>query len=421
MKKTMTIVALVLVCVFMLAACSSGAGTATEEPAADAATETAAADDTVAEQPAADDTATEEPAADDSAASGDKMLIGFNNFLKGNYSVDILERAVVQTIEALGGEAMVVNDEAKPENSASNVDNMIAAGVDGIVFLGLADTLFPVVAQKCDAAGVPFVITDHKPTEDVLETLIASETYVGGACTEDFNTGRGIADYALEDGLSKAVVITSENTDTTHYARATSFEEQFTAGGGEVLNISWGSIAQLSDVLTRATDVLTAHPDADCVYATNGDIGSICLEALAKFPDMDAKLFVTDLDPSVLEGLKSGDVAAGNGAHWINGNISTALLINYLQGNHIVDGDGNSPMIIVPVMVLPSNLVDLYDEFWIQNQPYSNEELQAMVSADMTYADFEQIMTDYTVENRLQAKVDQGLLSQEDLDAALAG
>ncbi|MDR1363590.1 MAG: hypothetical protein LBJ35_06035, partial [Spirochaetaceae bacterium] len=51
-----------------------------------------------------------------------KLVIGFNNYSKGIYSLDILEKGFLATCEALDVEPMVVNDEGKVENSSVNVD-----------------------------------------------------------------------------------------------------------------------------------------------------------------------------------------------------------------------------------------------------------------------------------------------------------
>ncbi|MDR3162184.1 MAG: sugar ABC transporter substrate-binding protein [Spirochaetaceae bacterium] len=353
----------------------------------------------------------------DGSTADKKLVIGFNNYLQGNYSLDILEKSFKATCDALGVEPYVLNDEAKPENSASNVDNMINAGVDGIVFFGINDTLFPVVAKKCTDAKVPFVFFDHMPSDETLARVISSPYYKGIAATVDYGTGINIGNYALQRGLKKAVVITGQQGDTTHSARTNGFTETFTKGGGQVLAQAYGPV-DLSGALTRANDTLTAHPDADCIYATNGDVGTSCIEALSKHPAMKASIFVTDLDPSVLAGLKKGTVAAGNGAHWVNVDFATALLVNSLRGNDIKD-NGQSPRLVVPVMTLPSNLVDLYDTYWIQQQPFSPDEMRSWVGQSVTIDTFKKALNDYNIQNRLDAKVKQGLLKQADLDAAL--
>ena len=350
--------------------------------------------------------------------SGKKPVIGFNNYLQGNYSLDILEKNFRATCEALGVEAYVLNDEAKPENSASNVDNMINAGVDGIVFFGINDTLFPVVAQKCHAAKIPFVFFDHMPSDDVLARVVALTPYYKGiAATVDIGTGANIGNYALSMGLKKAVVVTGERGDTTHTARTDGFSDVFTKGGGQVLIQAYGTIDS-SGSLARANDTLTANPEADCIYATNGDVGNSCIEALRQHPAMSAKIFVTDLDPSVLNGLKNGTVAAANGAHWVNTGFATALLINSLNGNDIKD-NGKPPRFVVPVMTLPSNLVELYDKYWIQQQPFSADEMRSWVGPNVTADTYRQIIDNYNAQTRLEEKVKEGLLGQAELDAAL--
>ena len=409
-KSLMVVLALVIVCACFLTAC---AGTP-------AATEGTAESSAPAESAAAGSPEPSGEASEEAAGSGGQLLIGHNNILKGNYSVDILENTIQATCDALDIELMVTNDETQVEKSVTNVDNMISAGVDGLIFLGMSDTLFPVIAEKCEAANVPFAIVDHIPADDVAAQLQESPMYVGGAVTDDSVTGKTIGEYAAAQGCKKAIVVTALNTDPTHIKRVEGFTEAFEAAGGEVLDVGWGE-PTVDKALTRANDLLTAHPDVDCVYGTNGDVASATIQALEKHPEVSAKMFATDLDPAVLEGLESGVVSAANGAHWVGGDFAAELLINYLQGNPIKDPEGKAPLFKVSAAVLPSSLVDLYNQFWINSQPFSDEEMQAMVGPGVTYDTFNDAISGYTVESRLQAKVDAGLLTQEELDAALAG
>jgi ribose transport system substrate-binding protein len=348
--------------------------------------------------------------------AGKKLVIGFNNYLQGHYSLDILENSFKAMCTALDVEPYILNDEGKSENSAINVDNMINAGVDGVVFFGIVDTLFPVVAKKCTDAKIPFVFYDHMPTDEVLAQVVNSPYYKGIAATVDYGTGANFGTHALELGLKKAVVITGERGDTTHTARTTGFSETFTKGGGTVLAQAYGPV-DLQSALTRSNDTLTACPDADCIYATNGDVGTSVLEAVARHPGMNAKVFVTDLDPSVLDGLKNGKVAAGNGAHWVNVDFATALLVNALRGNEIKE-NGRAPRLVVPVMTLPSNLIGLYDRYWLQQQPFSPDEMRSMVGSNVTVDTLKNTLANYNINTRLDAKVKQGVLTQAELDAA---
>ena len=72
-------------------------------------------------------------------------------------------------------------------------------------------------------------------------------------------------------------------------------------------------------------------------------------------------------------------------------------------------------------MVLPDNMVDLYDKYWIQQAPYSDEEIASFVGPDITVDYLQGVLDKYSIEERLQSKVDAGIITQEEMDAALAG
>lgn len=408
MKKVLQLTALVMVCAMLLIGCGGGGSGST-----------AAAEPSEAASTAAGEVGSAPASSGGGESTGGTFTVGVNNYLKGIYSVDILEKNFILACEAMGVDTMAVNDEGKVENSVSNIDTMIASGVDAIAFFGISDTLFPVVAQKCEDAGIPFAFFDHMPTDDVLDQIKDFKNYLGIAATVDFNTGREAGEYALSQGATKAIVVTGQTTDTTHSARTNGFIEAFTEGGGVVAAEGYGEVT-IAAAMTRANDLLTAHPDTDFVYATNGDVGTACIEALAKHANVEAQLYVTDLDPDVLTGLENGTVAAANGAHWVNVYYTAALIVNHLNGNTIKDADGNPPRLVVPVMTLPNNLVGLYNKCWINGTPYTTAELQAFVGPDVTMDDLQAALDVYTIDNRLEALVEQGVITQAELDEAMA-
>ena len=148
-------------------------------------------------------------ASEEAAGSGGQLLIGHNNILKGNYSVDILENTIQATCDALDIELMVTNDETQVEKSVTNVDNMISAGVDGLIFLGMSDTLFPVIAEKCEAANVPFAIVDHIPADDVGGTASGKPDVCGRRRNRRFCYRQDHRQICGRAGLQKAIVVTA--------------------------------------------------------------------------------------------------------------------------------------------------------------------------------------------------------------------
>ena len=135
---------------------------------------------------------------------------------------------------------------------------------------------------------------------------------------------------------------------------------------------------------------------------------------------MTATVYATDLDPDVLTSLEDGTIAAASGAHWINVYFAAALMVNHLQGNTLRNEDGTAPRLVVPVITLPNNYIDLYNKLWIESYPYTEAELAAFVGPDVTVETLETELTNYTLDNRIAALVEQGVITQEEVDASLA-
>ena len=353
----------------------------------------------------------------DGAAKPDKEItVGFNNYSQGTYSLDILEKGFVASANAMGVKTKIVNDEGKLEKSTDNIDAMIASGVDGIVFFGVSDTLFPTLSKKCEDAKIPYAFFDHMPADDILADLATKPYYAGIAATVDQTTGKNFGEYALAQGKKNALIITGLANDTTHINRTNGFTEAFEAGGGKVSFVSHGQI-ELSQLHAQANDALTANPDVDVIYATNGDIGAVVVEELAKHEEVKADLYCTDLDPAVLTGLQNGTIAAANGAHWVNVDFATALLVNAIKGNKLPDASGKPVTLEVPVMTLPANMVDLYNKYWVDSHPFTDKELASWVADGVTADTLANELANYNITTRLQQLALQGIVSNDELTA----
>lgn len=345
--------------------------------------------------------------------------IGLNNFLSGVYCLDILENFAAYSADALNVELMVVNDEAKIEKSISNVENLIASGVDGIVFFGISDASFAIIGKMCADAKVPFVLYDHLPTEDTLAHLRNNPYFVGAVGEDDYDAGYPVGQFAASTGRKTAVLITGRRGDTTHEARVKGFSDAFAEVGGKVLDIGWGGTESRSDALKKSEDLLVAYPDVEIVYTTSGDAAVATMEVLQKHADVDAMFFVTDLDPEILEGLEAGKISAANGAHWINSGLAVALLHNYLEGQPLKDANGQAPVFYVPIIVLETGQYYAYDEQWLKNMPFSPEEIRNLsvkYNGDASAELFENLLANYSVEERVKAKFEAGLITEQDLE-----
>ena len=333
-----------------------------------------------------------------SGGEGGSFLVAENNWGQGVAALDLIEGEARYTITSLGGEFQVYNDEFSADKMMTNVQGMLSAGVDGIMYFGSVSTLIPNVSQMCQQAQVPFVIFDQIPSDEaVLEQLEANPYYVGSVGTDNYAAGSNMATRALESGCTKALILGGAMGDPVHDARINGFTDTFEAGGGTVSGVA--RCDSPADGTTKCDDLIAATPDADCIYALTGDYATSALTALNNH-SADMKVYASDATANTMQDLKDGKIEVADGGTTIVTTLAGVLLGNYIQGNPIKDADGVAPYLntIVAFPITAENADD-YQTYWLSGNPLSEEQISSLCQADTTLADIEAFVADYSLEN----------------------
>lgn len=354
--------------------------------------------------PAADSSA---PAASPSAgAEGKSYTLGYNNFGQGAYPLDLNEYEATYAVEAMGCQNQVVNNQFTISNLITDAQNQISFGVDGLLFCGFSDAIFPSIDELCRDTQTPFVLTGLFPTQEEVQDEVAENPYfAGGVVLAEYSTGVSIAEAALEDGHQTAIIVAAAVGDVAHDPRVEGFTETFEAGGGQVLGVA--HCADPSEATQKANDLLSAYPDVDCAYGTGGDYSLGLLNVLeAQGRTGELPVYGTDVDPNVIQAIRDGSIVAANGG---NGPycapLSAALLINYLDGHPILDAEGK-PYVNdeLKAIVVDKDNVDDYETYWLNGHAFLPEEYQNLLyrnNPDVTYQDFEELIAGYSFESRM--------------------
>ena len=354
--------------------------------------------------------AAEEPADDSAAAeesAGASYTIGYNNFGVGAYPLDLNQKETTYAIETAGSQVKVANDNFTVDNVITDIKNLISSQVDGVVVWCAADTLYNSLNDLMGESKMPFALGDKYPTsEDTIAKFQENEFFAGAVSTDDTITGAAMADRAWEDGHKTALIVAAAQGDTNHDARVKGFTDRFTELGGTVLN--YVRCADPSEAVQKSGDLLAANKDADCLYGTGGDYSIGALSAMES-AGISMPVYGTDVDPNVIQGIKDGTIAAATGAAGpYCGTFASLLLINYLDGHPILDENGKAPATkgIKAIMITKDN-VDSFEENWINNEIFSQEELQSLLyryNENVTWADYQKMIDEYNYENRMAAK-----------------
>jgi ribose transport system substrate-binding protein len=391
-KAIALILAIVCALALGLSACSSGGGDASS-----AATSTATSAGSDAQS------ATSEGGASTDAT----YTIGYNNFGKGTYMIDVVEFEAQFFEDMMGNTMNVVNDEFKAEKVITDVQSMISSGADGIMFMGPVETTIPTATQMMNDAKVPFVMTDKMPSDDsVMETIMGLEYFAGAVAPVNYDAGKQIGETAAAAGNKTAIIVAAVVGDTTHDDRIAGFTEAFEAAGGEVL--ASARCADPTEGVTKAADLITANPDADCIYGAGGDYSNAIIQAMANFPDSEMKIYGSDIDPDLADLLAEGKIEALNGAHFAEGSIGAALLQNFLDGHPILDENG-APAVFTNLnyIMLPKDQVDIYKKYWIEGHPFTEDQLKSLLwryNPEVSYQTFSDFCSGYSLESVIAAQ-----------------
>ena len=283
------------------------------------------------------------PSGNSNGNTSSGFTIAANNWGVGAYPLDIIFEGLAP-LEASAGDLTidVANNEFKADKVISDLQNQLSSGADGVLFLGMTQTIFPTAAQLCLQNEVPFVFHANVPADADWQSIQENPYYAGAVITQEYDAGAAMGELALADGNRTAIISAAALGDYSHDQRIAGFTDTFEAGGGEVVYVSHA--ADPSEAVQKANDFMTAYPDADMIYCTGGDYTSGTISAMVTNPNADYKLYGTDLSPETAQSILDGDVQALNGGQWITGSLAAALLVNRLDGQPILDENGQAPL-----------------------------------------------------------------------------
>lgn len=308
MKKITVVVAVVLVAVFMLAACAPAAPAASGAPSESAAapSESAAAD----------------PSESAAADAGGECVIGLNAGTETNQFHSDVNNGIKNVAAENGVKVLYAVSEFLPEQIIPKVESLLQQGANVIVDFNVnaqvGGNIVDLVKEK-GAKGVIGVDVEYvSSTGDKAWFMGANNQQAGELC------GKAIADYvkANKDGKLDALVLfhNSENGDEVKKRMAGAIDG-LKAAGIEVPEdkIEWMELGGGGSETTVAgrdkmTAWLTAHPDAKSVgvVAVNDETTTGALAGAETLGRQEDCIFAShNVSQVYMDAAASGDLYKG--------------------------------------------------------------------------------------------------------------
>jgi len=292
MKKFLSVL-LAMTMVLSLAACGgSKTETTTDTPAQEAEETTTAAETT---------------------ASGDTIKIGFSPYTLANEYFSAVEAGVKEACDELGYEMISNDPQSDSTVQAKQIDDMIAQGISGLVYIPNDSKNCRAVLQACKDAGVFVINVDNVITEDdydVVDGIIASDNHQLG-----YLSGKYVASKCPEGG--KVLIVHLQTAESCavnvqgfwdglkeNAAEGAKFEETQVVEGGGATDVAYKAVS----------DALSAHPDITIIYAINDTSAQGAIQAVAE-AGLEDQIMVVGKDAAPLgkQNIKDGKEAQSSG------------------------------------------------------------------------------------------------------------
>ena len=301
-----------------------------------------------------------------------------------------------EAAKSLGVQVQYVDQGHVSEKVTASVEQLCAAGCQGIVICNSADTEMTSAIKTCNDNKVYlaqfFRIISEQNSADIYKMATDSEYYVGAVHENEPENGEKLVNILLDKGCRDIGLIGWEQGDATWLGRWEGYKK-----GVETWNAAHpDDQAKLSEPQYAGTTseggskaaeaLMSADPNLDALIPAGGGgdplQGAIAaVERAGKTKDIS--IVSTDFLPDLGERLENGSMAGESGGHYCDPLFAFMMVYNAIKGNYSGFAgkfeDVNFPYLYVSS---PDDYKS-YEKYFVDQLPYTDDELVEMAGLSM--------------------------------------
>ena len=371
--KKMTATALAATMVLGMTACGGSKDTTTADSSSSAATETPAA-----------------------ATDNKDIKIGVSIWSSTDVLGSQCKLILDEAAKALGVQVQYVDQGHVSEKVTASVEQLVAAGCQGIIICNSSDTEMTSAIKTCNDNKVYlaqfFRVISKDNSADIYQMATDSAYYIGAVHEDEPANGEALVNILLEKGDRNIGLIGWEQGDATWLGRWEGYkagvEKWNEANPDDKATLSEPQYAgTTSEGGSKAAEALmAADPNLDALIPAGGGgdplQGAIAaVERAGKTQDID--IVSTDFLPDLGERLENGSMAGESGGHYCDPLIAFMMVYNAIKGNY-TDFAGKFEDVPFPYLYVSSaDDYKAYEQYFVDQLPYTDEELVAMSELDL--------------------------------------
>lgn len=296
------------------------------------------------------------------------------------------------------------------ESQIKDVENLIAAGVDGILLCPMVDTTIDQFTNMCDDAGVKLSLMFRSVIdEDVRNVALAAESFVGDICEAEEDAGGDLVDALVEAGAENIALMYCEPGNTVTDRRQAGIDARIEELGLNVVTKYVMPAGTLSAGFTEgANSILTTYPDCDgfiLSFGSDGGIDAVIQLILSK--NLQGEVHVASFDSvqDTKRAFENEILVSETCGSQVDALFSFMLLYNELQGTPLSE----EPIELLSnyVYVKNTEMAENYDKYWSGDEYllYTEEEIKSMAgiyNPDLTLEAFTEMVEAYSYEDVLE-------------------
>lgn len=371
--KKVTATALAATMVLGMTACGGSKDTTTADSSSSAATETPAA-----------------------ATDNKDIKIGVSIWSSTDVLGSQCKLILDEAAKALGVQVQYVDQGHVSEKVTASVEQLVAAGCQGIIICNSSDTEMTSAIKTCNDNKVYlaqfFRVISKDNSADIYQMATDSAYYIGAVHEDEPANGEALVNILFEKGDRNIGLIGWEQGDATWLGRWEGYkagvEKWNEANPDDKATLSEPQYAgTTSEGGSKAAEALmAADPNLDALIPAGGGgdplQGAIAaVERAGKTQDID--IVSTDFLPDLGERLENGSMAGESGGHYCDPLIAFMMVYNAIKGNY-TDFAGKFEDVPFPYLYVSSaDDYKAYEQYFVDQLPYTDEELVAMSELDL--------------------------------------
>lgn len=280
MKRTCTLIAMLLLGATLLTACAGGNGDKTAGAASGADTTGAAAQTT----------------------GGEELTLAYITHTVTNQYWDTVCKGFEAQCKEEGVKFITYDSNADAGTQLTQLEDCISMGVDAVLLSPLDDESAAAMVNMVKKADIPIFIVDIGSKEDVNCITIS----------DNYGAGKLLGEYAFDKFGNdlKAVVISTPPGVVITEQRKLGYTDFFDEKGIKYDTLTLRMNYDRADVLKLAEDSITAFQDMNAVFTPNDDAAMGVIEALKAAGITGVDVYGFDATPEGIAALENGTLTA---------------------------------------------------------------------------------------------------------------